>query len=145
MVKVADKKKRMHPLLPVMGFVVGICLLVIAYFAAPEVINLIRNQMGEADFNQRLGIAPGEEITNTPIHFAFAALIFFASFALMMTFVSIAIGSDPTTGDTVLHPREGDIKGLKKYAKHIEKEEKQRAQLMAEKRKRDEREARKKG
>lgn len=145
MVKQAEKKKRMHPLLPAIGFIVGLCLLAISYFAAPVVIDLMREQMGAAEFDQRLNLDPGQEIENSPIHFGFMAMIFFATFALMMTIVSIAIGEDPTVADTVLHPRDGDIKGLKQYAKHIEREEKKRAKLLAEKRKQEERDARRRG
>lgn len=133
MVKEAQKTKKMHPLLPVMGLVIAVCLGVLAYFLSPIVIDLIEKQVGEYEFNQRVGNS------RQYLEYAFAAFIWLVLFALAMAIVSAAIGEDPEEELRLVRPREGDVRAWRKYERAQRKMEERRmkqakAKLRAEER-----------
>ncbi len=135
MVKVAEKKKARNPWLPFIGFMIAVSVGVIAYFGSPLLTELIKNQLGEAEFNSRLG-----STSQGTFEAAVAVFIWLVLFAVVMMIVAAAIGEDPEEEGRLLRPREGDAKAAKQYLKKLDKLEKRRGKQMAAKRAAKERE-----
>jgi len=135
-----DKPQKIwNPTMAISGLAIGISVAVLAYFLAPELIALLRDfladqgKMTVGEFNGKLGIGSDEQIKGSMVHYAFAVLLWLGIFGIMMTIVAMAIGEDPDREAWTVHPREGDVKGLKKYAKELERQHKKRQQLIEKK------------
>lgn len=135
MVKVAEKKKAKNPWLPFVGFMIAVSVGVIAYFGAPILTEFVKDYIGEAEFNRRLGTT-----SQGTFELAVAVFIWLILFATAMMIVAAAIGEDPEEEGRLLRPREGDAKAAKQYLKKLDKLEKRRAKQMAAKRAAKERE-----
>jgi cobalamin synthase len=126
-----EKKKQQHYLLPVMGLIIAVAMAAIAYMVAPIVIDLIRAQMGEARFDQRLG-----DFSEQNLRIAFAVVCWLVLFALSMMLVALFLNEDPEREDQVIRPRENaSDKEWKRYEKQV-------AQIRAKRAKRAEQLAR---
>jgi hypothetical protein len=116
------QKKPEHYLLPAMGLIIAVAVAVIAYLLAPITIDLIRNQMGEARFDARLG-----SFSEQNLQIAFTVVIWLVLFALSMMLVSALIGVDPNSEDQLVRPRENaSEKEWAKYEKRLAKIRKRR-------------------
>jgi len=141
MVKTAKQAKKGERLLPAMGFVIAVALAVVAWFAAPELIALGKNN---ADINKELtGMTLQEQ---EYFEYAVAAFLWLALFGISMLFVSMAIGEDPQDEQLILRPREdASPKEVKAYLKKVKKMEERRLKQAEEKRKKDEQAAKRRG
>lgn len=124
-------EKRSGALMPIVGLTLAIAVGVIAYFLTPMLV----------DFGVEQNETFAERIEGSEQEFTLGAtvVVWLIVFTLGMLLVSIAIGSDPRKEDYVLHPREGDAKGYKKYQKHLEKQKAKRDKLMKQKMERERR------
>jgi hypothetical protein len=144
MVKQAEKIRRKSSLLPAMGLVLAVCVAVIAYFAAPLLVELLRENVGA--FNARVGNPA--EIVDTPagaitrlrlIELGMVVVLWLALYGLSMIVVTSALGEDPEDEERLMRPRENaSEKEWERYRKRYAKLEQRRIRQAEEKQKREE-------
>ena len=115
--------KKPNPLLPVLGVFLGGSLAVAAYFGAPLLIDILSENIGSFDESTK-------EIEDDMLHYAFAVLIWFISFSILMTVVA-SVAARPTVIEQeqrTLHPRKDKLtqREAKKYESKIQKQRKKK-------------------
>lgn len=137
MVKEAKKQtKGGNPYLPVMGFILGIAYIVMAYFLGPLLVDVAEYAyeeiQGEA-FETRV-----PDADRPTLEYVFMGFTFLVLFSFSMMIVAAALNEDPDVEDRLVKPRPEDgPKAMKKYIKEYQKMEARRLKR-AEKLKREE-------
>ena len=149
--KMTEPEPKKSSLLPAMGFIIALGVGAIAFFLAPELIKFLGGLeiqgMSRARFYSKLGIGAGttDDIMGTSTHIAFAVLIWFAIFSILMLIVASALGTNVADQDAaLLRPKESDRKGMKAYHKKLDKHQRKQAKLAKDYVKRKEKGAKKK-
>ena len=119
-VKPTQNKRKPNQFLPIMGLLIALCVGVIAYFGAPLLVDVVKDQV---DLETRRRMVEDEQY----LTIAFGVIIWLVSFSLLMVVVSAAFVEDPDNEERLLRPPPGSSpKELKRYYKLLEKQEKKR-------------------
>lgn len=138
MVKEVKIERKKNPFMPVIGLLLAFVVAIIAYFASPYAVNLAENvyeSQTNQNFDRRLGANPGSleaERRRDQLEIAFAVLIWFTVYAVLMFVLAAAIGEDPATEERLVTPRLGDKKATKKFFKEQDKLQARRAKRAEE-------------
>lgn len=119
------KKRGTKAFLPILGLILALLFALVAYFAAPPVVDFIEGRSAkiEAQFND-LRIDYGDNI----IDYVFAGLIWLVLLGLAVFLVSLMIGDDPDRESfKYMGPPPADKKAMAKYYKREIKERQKRA------------------
>jgi hypothetical protein len=141
MVKTAKKERKFRKIMPAMGLVIAVALGIVAWFLAPEIIDLAKKN---ASINEQLtGMTLQEQ---DYFEYAVAAFLWLLFFGMAMLAVSIAIGEDPQEEQLILRPKEkASPREVKAYLKKVKAMEERRLKQAEAKRKADERAAKRRG
>jgi len=113
-VKVAEKKRRRNPLLPVLGLLIAISLAVFSYAVEDPFIKLIQSKFPNAGLSQ----SPTDPFSLTRIGFTFAIWIFLLVVFSMI--VAIAGGKSPDDAKDIVMPPRTKAERDKRYGGDIE-------------------------
>jgi amino acid transporter len=123
--QVKKKKRGTRAFLPVLGLILALLFAVVAYFAAPPLVDFVegRDQKIQTQF-ESFRADYGENI----IDYIFAGLIWLVFLGLAVFLVSLAIGEDPEKeAFKYMGPPPADKKAMIKAYKRELKERKKRA------------------
>lgn len=138
-VKLPEYKRKRNPYLPVIGLILAVMLAIIAWFAAPYLVDLLIENVD--NLQQRVQTAEDGERN---LRIAVAVLTWIATLAISMMIVSISTSTRTVLEQEAktMRPREWTDKEIKRYEKELAKNRAAKKKLLKKLKKKKEREQR---